>query len=115
MISLIEIAQLIVAVSVLFVWTFRTENVAKEFNQFNLSNSVKSMVGTSKIALATLLITGIWHAELVHNSALLMGGFMLAAQLFHWKVKNPLIKKVPSFVFLVLCVWIATSSHTPSP
>ena len=114
MITAIELTQLVVAISVLFVWTFRFDNVAKEFNQFNLSNAVRSMVGTSKIALATLLIIGIWHAELVLYASILMGGFMLAAQFFHWKVKNPLIKKIPSFVFLVLCAWIATTANSPN-
>jgi uncharacterized membrane protein YiaA len=115
MITAIELTQLTVAVSVLFVWTFRLDNVAKEFKQFNLSNTVRSIVGTSKICLATLLIVGIWHAELVLYASLFMGAFMLAAQFFHWKVKNPVIKKVPSFVFLVLCAWIASNAYSPTP
>ena len=55
--DLLIISQLIVAISVLFVWVFRFHNVEKEFKQFGLSITIRSAVGASKIALATLLKT----------------------------------------------------------
>jgi hypothetical protein len=101
---------LIVAFSVAFVWTFRFHNVQKEFILFGLSDLTRSLVGVSKIALSTLLVAGIWHADLVLIPAILMGLFMVAAQYFHFKVKNPFIKHVPSLVLLTLSIAIALGS-----
>ena len=109
--DLLIISQLIVAISVLFVWVFRFHNVEKEFKQFGLSITIRSAVGASKIALATLLLVGICQPCYVFYSAILMGFFMLSAQYFHFKLKNPLQQRIPSFIFLSLCVFIALQSY----
>jgi hypothetical protein len=109
--DLLIISQLIVAVSVLFVWVFRFHNVEKEFKQFGLSVTIRSAVGASKIALATLLLVGLCQPSYVFYSAILMGFFMLSAQYFHFKLKNPLQQRIPSFIFLSLCVFIALQSY----
>ncbi len=101
------LAQIAVAVSVAFVWTFRFHNVIAEFKMFGLSDLTRSLVGVSKIALGTLLITGIWFPSVVLPASILMGGFMIAAQGFHFKIKNTFIKHLPSFILLVLCGLIA--------
>jgi len=105
------ISQLIVAISVLFVWIFRFHNVEKEFKQFGLSVTIRSAVGTAKISLATLLLVGICQPSYVFYSAISMGFFMLSAQYFHFKLKNPLQQRIPSFIFLSLCVYIALQSY----
>jgi cation transport ATPase len=109
--DLLIISQLIVAISVLFVWVFRFHNVKKEFKQFGLSVTIRSAVGASKIALATLLLVGLCQPCYVFYSAILMGFFMLSAQYFHFRVKNTLQKRIPSFIFLSLCVFIALQSY----
>ncbi|NBW72322.1 MAG: hypothetical protein EBR24_06000 [Flavobacteriia bacterium] len=109
--DLLIISQLIVAISVLFVWVFRFHNVEKEFKQFGLSITIRSAVGASKIALATLLLVGLCQPCYVFYSAILMGFFMLSAQYFHFKLKNPLQQRIPSFIFLSLCVFIALQSY----
>jgi DoxX-like family len=103
-------AQIIIAVSVYYVWIFRYFNVVKEFNQFGLSELTRSFVGASKITLAALLIVGIWHPELIAIPSALMGLFMVAAQYFHFKIKNPFIKHLPSLILLILCVFLTTAS-----
>mgnify|MGYP006145519795 CR=1 FL=1 len=108
--ELITVAQLIVALSVAYVWTFRFQNVLAEFKTFGLNDLTRNLVGVSKIALATLLVTGIWYPSLICLSAILMGGFMFAAQCFHFKIKNPLIKHLPSLIFLILCIFISVQS-----
>ncbi len=108
--NLINLAQIVVAISVLFVWTFRMQNVLKEFEQFGLSDLIRNLVGATKISLATLLIVGIWCSSLVLIPSILMGMFMIAAQYFHFKIKNPLIKHLPSLILLILCAFIAYSS-----
>ena len=106
----IILAQVIVAISVYFVWIFRFHNVVKEFEEFGLSDVVRNLVGASKISIAALLIVGVWQSSYVFISSILMGLFMIAAQYFHFKVKNPFIKHLPSLILLILCAFIALQS-----
>lgn len=104
------ILQLIVAVSVIYVWIFRMHNIIKEFKQFGLSDLTRSAVGATKIALSTLLIVGVWYPSLVLIPSVIMGLIMIAAQYFHFKISNPFLKHLPSFILLVLCIIITLSS-----
>jgi len=110
MTNLIITSLLIVAISVAFVWVFRYEVITKEFKEFGLSDLTRTFVGTSKISLATLIIAGIWYPPLILIPSILMGLFMLAAQYYHFKIKNPFIKHLPSLIFLILCAFIALVS-----
>ncbi|GAB3635755.1 hypothetical protein GCM10027422_13450 [Hymenobacter arcticus] len=114
MTNLVSIAQLVVALAVIYVWVFRFDNIVLEFRQYGLSDQTRTLVGATKIALATLLIAGIWYPALVLVPALLMGALMLAAQYFHHKVRNPLVKRAPSFILLVLCAFIAYAALHPA-
>lgn len=104
------IAQLVLGFSVAYVWILRYHNVVSDFQLFGLSDTTRNAVGVAKIATATLLIAGIWFKELVFIPAVIMSLFMIAAQYFHFKVKNPFIKHVPSLVLLVLAAFIAIGS-----
>ncbi len=108
--NFINVLQLIVAISVYYVWIFRFDNIIKEFKLFGLSDLTRSAVGTAKISLATLLIVGVWFPVLVTFASLLMGFFMLSAQFFHFKNKSLFIKRLPSLIFLVSCLLIASAS-----
>ena len=102
-----KVAQIIVALSIGTVWIFRFDNIVKEFKQYGLSDLVRTLVGSTKIVLATLLVAGIWYPSLVLIPALLMAFLMLSAQYFHFKVKNPWQKHLPSLVLLGMCIFIA--------
>lgn len=104
------LAQIIIAASVAYVWIFRFENIIKEFKQFGLSVTMRSFVGAAKIALATLLVVGIWYPAVITIPSILMGLFMISAQYFHWKIKNPFMKKLPSLLLLILCVFLTLAS-----
>ncbi|MGV8880327.1 MAG: DoxX family protein [Sphingobacteriaceae bacterium] len=108
--NLLVIAQLLVAVSIVIVWVFRFDNIEIEFKQYGLSNLTRTIVGATKIALATLLVAGIWYPSLIPIPALLMAFLMLSAQYFHFKVNNPWQKRMPSLVLLLLCLFIAAVS-----
>jgi hypothetical protein len=108
--NLTHLSQIIVAISVVYVWTFRFHNVLKEFEQFGLSDLTRNMVGATKIALATLLVAGIWYPSLVFIPAIIMGLLMIGAQYFHFKINNPFIKHLPSLILLILSIFIAYSS-----
>ncbi|CAN5490447.1 hypothetical protein BH09BAC3_BH09BAC3_33210 [soil metagenome] len=110
MVNLSILAQLIVAVSIVIVWVFRFDNIVKEFNQYGLSNLTRTIVGATKIVLATLLVAGIWYPSLVLIPALLMAFLMLCAQYFHFKLKNPWQKHMPSLFLLLLSLFIAAVS-----
>ena len=99
--------QFIIAISVAYVWIFRFHNVLREFEEFGLSNITRNFVGATKISLATLLVVGVWVSSLVFIPAVLMGLFMVAAQCFHFKQKNPFIKHLPSLILLILSAFVA--------
>ncbi|MDB4754835.1 DoxX family protein [bacterium] len=107
---LINLAQIIVAISVLYVWTLRFHNVLKEFEQFGLSDLTRNIVGATKISLATLLVVGIWYSALILIPSVLMGLLMICAQYFHFKISNSFIKHLPSLILLILSGLIAMSS-----
>ena len=101
------VLQSAVAISVVYVWVFRYHNVLKEFEQFGLGDTTRNLVGATKISLATLLVVGIWYESLIFIPAILMGLFMVSAQYFHFKIKNPFIQKLPSLVLLIFCLALA--------
>lgn len=105
-----NLSQIIVAISVVYVWTFRFHNVLNEFKQFGLSDLTRNIVGATKISLATLLVAGIWYSSLVLIPSILMGLLMIGAQYFHYKISNPFIKHLPSLILLAFSVFIAYSS-----
>jgi hypothetical protein len=109
--NFLNLIQLTLGLSVAYVWTFRYGNVVKEFLLFGLSDLTRNLVGVSKIALATLIVAGIWYPSLVQVPAALMGLFMVAAQYFHFSVKNPLVKHIPSLILLALSAILAWSAN----
>lgn len=110
MTNLILLSQIIVAASVYFVWIFRYFNVVKEFQLFGLSDLTRNFIGAFKISLSVLLLVGIWHAELITITAGLMGLLMIGAQYFHFKIKNPFVKHLPSLLLLLLCIFMVLAT-----
>jgi len=102
------ISQLIVAVSVLYIWVFRYDNIVVEFKHYGYSDLVRNFVGASKISISALLIMGVWYSEVTIYASMAMAFFMLCAQLSHLKVKNPFIKFIPSLIFLIMSLFVAS-------
>ena len=102
--------QVIVAVSVLIVWIFRYDNIVIEFKHYGYSDLVRNFVGASKISISVLLIMGIWYNEITIYASLSMAFFMLCAQISHFKVKNPIIKFMPSLIFLLMSLYISADN-----
>jgi len=100
-------AQIIIAASVIIVWVFRFDNVVTEFKQYGLSNLTRNAVEATKIALSTLLITGIWYPQLVFIPALIMASLMFCAQVAHFKAHHPFHKYLPSFGLMLLSLFVA--------
>ena len=100
--------QLIVSISVFIVWIFRYDNIIVEFKDYGYSDLLRNFVGVAKTSTSTLLILGLWYNEITIYASLSMAFFMLCAQLSHIKVKNPFIKFVPSLIFLIMSLFIAS-------
>lgn len=107
MTNLSNFAQVVIALSICFVWIFRFDNIVKEFKQYGIPDLGRNVVGATKIALSTLLIAGIWYESLVLVPALFMAFLMICAQTAHFLVKNPWPKFVPSFILLILSLFVA--------
>ena len=105
------LSQIIVSISIIIVWIFRYDNIVIEFKQYKLSDLLRNIVGAAKISLATMLILGIWYKDLLIGSSLAMAFLMVCALLAHVKVKNPWPKYVPSFILLVLSLFIAAFNY----
>ncbi|EHQ27181.1 DoxX family protein [Mucilaginibacter paludis] len=105
--TLSNCAQIIIALSVSYVWIFRYDNIVKEFKQYEIPDLLRNFVGAAKISLSTLLVCGIWHPGLILIPALSMAALMACAQVAHFKVKNPWSKFVPSAILLLLCLFVA--------
>ena len=106
-IILSNILQIIIALSIVYVWVFRFDNIVVEFKQYGLSDLTRNFVGASKISLSTLLVAGIWFPPLVLMSSVLMAFLMICAQIAHFKVKNPWSKHLPSLALLIVSIVIA--------
>ena len=107
MLMLSHVSQIIIALSILFVWVFRFDNIVIEFKQYKISDLMRSVVGAMKISLSTLLVAGIWYEKLTLIPALIMAALMLCAQAAHFKVKNSWSKRLPSLILFLLCLFVA--------
>ena len=106
---LATVSQVIIAASIGTVWVFRFDNIIQEFEHFGLSTLIRSMVGASKISLATLLVAGIWYPELILISASGIAFLMICALFAHFSVRNPLPKYLPAFALLSLSVFLVAT------
>lgn len=85
-------------------WIFRFKVVVADFIQFELSDTIFRGVLVSKMIVSLVMIFGVFSPLLSFVSTSLMLGFMAVAQSFHWKVNNPLDKKLPSLILGILCL-----------
>jgi hypothetical protein len=102
-----QIAQVVIAVSVVLVWIIQFDIVAGEFTEYGLPVMVRSAVGATKTALSTLLVAGLWYPSLVLVPALMMAGLMVCAQFAHFSVKHRVRKFLPSLALLILSLFVA--------
>jgi len=114
--------QLIVAISILNVWLLQNRKptrwrggeartLVEEFRAYGLPVWSVYVVGAIKVALALLLIAGIWLPVLRFPAALGMAVMLLGSVAMHFKIRDPLIKSFPAALFLTLCLVIAGFSH----
>lgn len=92
----VALLQTFVAMSVFYVWVVRYPAVVADFKDFDLPDAVRDLVGAAKLTAAFLLL-GIGPIEgLVVYGAGAIAFFMAVAVVMHLRVKNPLVKMLPS-------------------
>lgn len=116
-------AQLIVAATVISVWTLRynqatawrggeAESMPEEFQTYGLSDGMLTLTRITKLTLAAMLIAGIWMTDLAAIAAVGMAGLMVVAVAMHVKVGDSIRKSVPALTMLVLCLIVAYAHTT---
>ena len=105
--------KIIVGISIINVWLIQPNKpsnwrggdattITEEFNVYGLSNTFYKIIFVIKVGLAILLLISIKYDFLTLYSsiglAILLGGSIL----MHVKIKDPLFKSFPAFLFLVM-------------
>ena len=105
--------KIIIGISIINVWLVQPNKSSKwrggdattiieEFNVYGLSNTFYKIIFVIKVGLAILLLISIKYDFLTLYSsiglAILLGGSIL----MHVKIKDPLFKSFPAFLFLVM-------------
>jgi hypothetical protein len=75
---------------------------AEIFKHLGLPNWFRVVTGFVQLVGAAVLIIGYWFAGAVAWAGIWLGITMLLACLAHFKVKDPIGKTVPAFVFAVI-------------
>lgn len=101
---LIELAKILVFVSVLFVWVIRYSNIVEEFKSYQYPNWLRDLVGILKISCVVMLMST--DLFMVKTGAAGIMFLMFAAMVTHLKVKNPIAKMLPSITLFSFCALI---------
>lgn len=110
--------QVIVALSILNVWLLQynkptqwrggnATNILEEFKVYGLPVWMCYAVGFLKVTLALALFLAIWYPNLQQLAALGLATLLLGSITMHFKIKDPLKKSFPAFLFLCMCLYIA--------
>ena len=118
----ITLAQTIIGLGLLNVWLVRAQRttnyrggqaktLSEEFAVYGLPGWSYPVVGICKVALAILLLVGIWYSPVTRPASLGIAVFMLGAVVMHAKVRDPLIKAAPASTLLILSILVGIVSH----
>ena len=115
--QLLTFFQLIIALSVIRVWTMNfnkpsrwrgggAKNMKEEFIAYGLPSWIMYLVGTLKVVFSIGLIAGLWIPEVIKFSASGIAIMMFFAIVMHVKIKDPISKSIPAITFLILSLLI---------
>lgn len=110
-------SKIILFVSIVNVWFFRANrgtrwrggnavSMKEEFKVYGLSETMMYTIGALKVLAAIALIISIWYPVLAIPASAAMGFLMMGAIWMHLKVKDPIKKSLPAFLFLLLSIFI---------
>ena len=115
-----KILSVVVALTVINVWLFRSDkstsyrggdanSLMEEFVVYGLGDYFLT-IGIIKVGLAVLLILSLYYKKLRMFSALGIGLMMIVAIYMHFSIGDELIKSMPASIMLLSCLIIAYSS-----
>lgn len=114
---IIVATKVIIFISIINIWFFRfskktpyrggdASSMKAEFATYGLSETMVYFIGTLKVLSAISLLVSIWVTPLAIPASALMALLMIGAIFMHIKVKDPLKKSLPAFIFLLLSLLI---------
>ena len=115
--DLVTGAKILLFVSIVNVWFFRANrgtryrggtavSMKEEFQVYGLSETMMYLIGFLKVLTAIALVVSIWFPVLAIPASAAMGFLMIGAIWMHLKVKDPIKKALPAFLFLLLSTFI---------
>tara|TARA_B100000700_G_scaffold146121_1_gene162597 strand:+ start:1340 stop:1717 length:378 start_codon:yes stop_codon:yes gene_type:complete len=115
-----KILSIVVGLTVINVWLFRSDkstsyrggdanSLMEEFVVYGLGDYFLT-IGIIKVGLAVLLILSLYYKKLRMFSALGIGLMMIVAIYMHFSIGDELIKSMPASIMLLSCLIIAYSS-----
>ena len=110
--------KIIVGISILNVWLLQknkatkwrggeAQNIFEEFEVYGFSKQFCYVIGFLKVSLALLLLASIQFQALAFVGSLGLAILLLGSILMHFKIKDPLYKSFPAFLFFVMNLLIA--------
>ena len=113
---LIIALKIIVGLSLLNVWLIQPKKntkwrggdsttIIEEFKTYGLPLWSCYLVGTLKVVLAILLLLSIHYTQYEFFSAVGLATLLTGSIAMHLKIKDPMFKSLPAFIFLCCC-WV---------
>ena len=110
--------KIIVGVSILNVWLIQptkptkwrggdAKTILEEFEVYGLSKTFCYIIGFLKVSLALLLLASIKFEILTAYASSGLALLLLGSVIMHFKIKDPLYKSFPAFLFILMNVAIA--------
>ena len=114
--------KLIVAISILNVWLIQpkkntkwrggdAKTIKEEFKVYGLSETVCYVIGFLKVSLALILLASLKFESLTLTGSIGLSLLLLGSIAMHFKIKDPLFKSFPAFLFVILNVIIILLSR----
>jgi hypothetical protein len=105
--------KIIIGISIINVWLVQPNKSSKwrggdattiieEFNVYGLSKTLYTVVFILKVGLAILLLASIKFDFLTLYSSIGLAVLLGGSILMHFKIKDPLYKSFPAFLFMVM-------------
>lgn len=120
MLALAIAFQVVLALGIVNVWILRRDratafrpagasNISDEFRRYGLPDWMRVAVGSTKLALAGLLLVGIVFPPVALPAAAGMALLMVGAIAAHLRVGDPLRKAAPATLMLVMASFVAVT------
>jgi len=114
----IIVLKVIVSFSILNVWLVQpkkptkwrggnAKTIVEEFEVYGLSKSLHYVIGSLKVGLALLLLASIQFESLTLIGSLGLAILLLGSVIMHFKIKDPMYKSFPAFLFILMNLTIA--------